>query len=736
MNSVPGIYLLSLLLIPCTLQCMEKPIEKLAEKKDTQEIPLLFLGESRKEQSRFSKYQLDEPQFFTALLQEKLNKNNSDEYVNTLQRFASKLLIQHMAMEKVLHFTAMSIKSDEFENLRDKCWKKNHAIIKMGPRDPSLFIFYPETTDQLNEFISHDNLIKDSLKNELSSFNELAVVLDWAYDQRKGTAFNLAGKWLTFSFLANRLPVKKYGQSIVQLLNFAYPLCIDSEKEIPLLSENNGYIFALADNIEQYNENKWLNESANKKKNASILNKDFHKTNQNIVDRYLRMMPLYAKLYEKVYGELKQPLIQKMRSSAAASPTCSSSSTASRCPPPSSTPSSATSSPRSPPSGRPTTSAPPAPPSATRSAWPSTTTSPRSSTPSPCSTRDRRAPSTPSTTCTPRSPSSPARQLRLLDRRRPRRQPLRHPGDHARGARHGARPALQPLRRRLQNVFEQLASSTQQVPVSPALEARWRRISRSSAPPARTPSRRFPTEALRLLLACIMLRLGGAPQSACGSPTALRPPALEPYTHAAELLATSSCHPRHRSLQNKGERLSRLLIDPLLLEVRTYGLHLQTLDIRQHARVHAAAIAEISAWQPAGGASPTDLQPARRALARRPQEVLDTFRAIAELKQQLRPRGHPPVRHQRRHLRRGRPQRPLARRASAASASRRRSLRRRARPRPPARPALRVHRRPAERARHLPRALVERRLQATARQPGTTARRSCSATPTPTRTAA
>lgn len=315
MNSVPGIYLLSLLLIPCTLQCMEKPIEKLAEKKDTQEIPLLFLGESRKEQSRFSKYQLDEPQFFTALLQEKLNKNNSDEYVNTLQRFASKLLIQHMAMEKVLHFTAMSIKSDEFENLRDKCWKKNHAIIKMGPRDPSLFIFYPETTDQLNEFISHDNLIKDSLKNELSSFNELAVVLDWAYDQRKGTAFNLAGKWLTFSFLANRLPVKKYGQSIVQLLNFAYPLCIDSEKEIPLLSENNGYIFALADNIEQYNENKWLNESANKKKNASILNKDFHKTNQNIVDRYLRMMPLYAKLYEKVYGELKQPLIQKMRAS-------------------------------------------------------------------------------------------------------------------------------------------------------------------------------------------------------------------------------------------------------------------------------------------------------------------------------------------------------------------------------------------------------------------------------------
>ena len=51
----------------------------------------------------------------------------------------------------------------------------------------------------------------------------------------------------------------------------------------------------------------------------------------------------------------------------------------------------------------------------------------------------------------------------------------------------------------------------------------------------------------------------------------------------------------HSSLiHNRGRRLAQALIDPLLLEVRTYGLHLQTLDIRQHARVHAAAIAELA----------------------------------------------------------------------------------------------------------------------------------------------
>ena len=46
------------------------------------------------------------------------------------------------------------------------------------------------------------------------------------------------------------------------------------------------------------------------------------------------------------------------------------------------------------------------------------------------------------------------------------------------------------------------------------------------------------------------------------------------------------------------------------MEVRTYGLHLQTLDIRQHARVHAAAIAEISAWQPAKPSQSLTLPPA------------------------------------------------------------------------------------------------------------------------------
>ncbi|HWZ52126.1 MAG TPA: phosphoenolpyruvate carboxylase [Granulicella sp.] len=202
---------------------------------------------------------------------------------------------------------------------------------------------------------------------------------------------------------------------------------------------------------------------------------------------------------------------------------------------------------------------------------------------------------------------------------------------------------LQHYGRRLQNVFEQLASSTQQVPVSPALEARlvpYLAKLRTAGQDAL--AERFPNEKIRLLLACIMMRLGGAPQSSLRLSVPLTgPPALEPYTRAADLLGDLNLI-RESLLQNQGERLCRLLIDPLLLEVRTYGLHLQTLDIRQHAKVHAKAIAEISGWQSPQPSTPYSLLPAPSlhlppALSPQTQEVLDTFRTIAELKRQYAP---------------------------------------------------------------------------------------------------
>ncbi len=92
--------------------------------------------------------------------------------------------------------------------------------------------------------------------------------------------------------------------------------------------------------------------------------------------------------------------------------------------------------------------------------------------------------------------TSEAGQLRLVDRRRPRRQSLRDAGDDARGAaRWRVSCCCKHYRTRLQNIFEQLASSTQQVPVSPRSRRGCGTIWRSCAPPGRTAlAERFPNE--------------------------------------------------------------------------------------------------------------------------------------------------------------------------------------------------------------------------------------------------
>ncbi len=185
---------------------------------------------------------------------------------------------------------------------------------------------------------------------------------------------------------------------------------------------------------------------------------------------------------------------------------------------------------------------------------------------------------------------------------------------------------LAHYRSRLQNLFEQLGSSTQQVPVSAALD----RLLSEYLGTLRTAGQgaleqRFPQEHVRLLIACIMIRLGATPQSSVPLPAE---PALKLYSRAADLMSDLTLL-RDSMLEHRGGRLARMALDPLLIEVRTYGLHLQTLDIRQHARMHAAALKEIQeiadVERSAGNPAPM--------LSAQAAEVIDTFGAIAELKQ-------------------------------------------------------------------------------------------------------
>ena len=181
----------------------------------------------------------------------------------------------------------------------------------------------------------------------------------------------------------------------------------------------------------------------------------------------------------------------------------------------------------------------------------------------------------------------------------------------------------------LHAIFDQLASSTQQAPISAALQGRLGGYLEQLRASGHTAfADRFPHEAVRLAIACITLRLGGKPPTTMHRNLALSDAATLPrYEHAGELLEDLATL-RASLAEHRGARLAELYLDPLLLSVRTFGLHLHTLDVRQHARVHTAAVEEVSAWH-AEAAGQLPAAPSAQTM-----EVLATLREVAQLKAQ------------------------------------------------------------------------------------------------------
>ncbi|MBI3802065.1 MAG: phosphoenolpyruvate carboxylase, partial [Deltaproteobacteria bacterium] len=126
-------------------------------------------------------------------------------------------------------------------------------------------------------------------------------------------------------------------------------------------------------------------------------------------------------------------------------------------------------------------------------------------------------------------------------------------------------------------------------------------------------------ELYRRYLTFVLHRL----RSACDTPA--HP---EAYPDAEDFVADLQLF-RESLVGNGGERLARLLLDPVLRQVETFGFHLHTLDIRQHARVHALAMQELSAGMRNETHSqfviPAPPSPETKTL-------LETLHVIAELK--------------------------------------------------------------------------------------------------------
>jgi phosphoenolpyruvate carboxylase len=159
----------------------------------------------------------------------------------------------------------------------------------------------------------------------------------------------------------------------------------------------------------------------------------------------------------------------------------------------------------------------------------------------------------------------------------------------------------------LERAADQLSASVRQVAVSDAVRARLKDYSAQMGDEYARQSRISSSELYRRLLNLMVVRLRHS-RDEFADPKA--------YPFAGEFESDLSLI-RESLAVNRGQRLAELVMDPLLRQVRTFGFHLSTLDIRQHARVHAHALGEVEAN--VGISAPT-------------QDVLDTFREIAELK--------------------------------------------------------------------------------------------------------
>lgn len=131
----------------------------------------------------------------------------------------------------------------------------------------------------------------------------------------------------------------------------------------------------------------------------------------------------------------------------------------------------------------------------------------------------------------------------------------------------------------IERVIEPLSSSCRQVAATGEFQKKLSQYTKElGEEPARL-RRISPTELYRRFLAYVIERL-----------RATREAEANGYTSACDF--ETDLRVVYNSLaENHGENLAQLFLDPLLRKVRTFGFHLATLDIRQHANAHRDAIA-------------------------------------------------------------------------------------------------------------------------------------------------
>lgn len=174
---------------------------------------------------------------------------------------------------------------------------------------------------------------------------------------------------------------------------------------------------------------------------------------------------------------------------------------------------------------------------------------------------------------------------------------------------------------RVNDLIWQLSPSTHQVHVSSKLEAALNSYALTVSTPDLNTERHSPQEVYRRFLDYVLARVVLARDE---------PDNANAYKNAAEFRADLNVA-RESLSANGGERVARFLFDPLLRQVDTFGFHLHTLDVREHASVHKRALLEFAN---VASANEGDLPPEP---AKETVDLLDSLRMVSDLK-----RDYPP----------------------------------------------------------------------------------------------
>jgi phosphoenolpyruvate carboxylase len=225
----------------------------------------------------------------------------------------------------------------------------------------------------------------------------------------------------------------------------------------------------------------------------------------------------------------------------------------------------------------------------------------------------------------------PASDSGFTGTRPPRVRPFLQPGSWIGGDRDGnpevtADTTLRTLRIHADHVLrgyeavatrlmQTIAAATSGERVSRTLASRLARDAEDLPETDRQLRRRFPDEPYRQRFGFIAERLRRTRAALVGEPA----PLAGRY-HAADDLDAELAEIQAALVEDRLERIAWGEVAELRWQLGTFGFHLASLEVRQHAGVHAAALAAIRGGEPAA----TEVSPGVTL-----GEVLATFRAIA-----------------------------------------------------------------------------------------------------------